>query len=151
MESVLDDAAKRQLKCEHFSESPVIGGRVESPRSPLLEHCSGNHVSLDVFEDFTKSDVSGLRSSQLNFCQTLVVSADRSIMLDVQPSAIVFQNVKQRNAGRIILNQSHLRRHSNDAWNCDVQESLAGFFGFRHVAVKHSKELQDSLFAACIY
>lgn len=148
MEGVLDDAAERELKREHLAEGPVVGGRVEGPGRPVLEDRLRDHVALDVLEDVAQDDVGGLRASLLDLGQPLVISRDRRVVLDVQLRAVVLEDVEQRRAGRIVLDQSHLRRHRDDPRHGDVQEALAGLLALGQVAVEHAEKLKNSLFAS---
>lgn len=109
VESVLEDAAERQLQREHLAERPVVGGGVESPRRPILQHRLRDHVALNVLEDVAERQVVGLRSALLDLRESLVVSADGPVVFDVQPRAVILQDVQQGDARRVVFNESHLR------------------------------------------
>ena len=55
VKNVLGESGQGQLKGEHLSEGPVVGRRLEGGRSPLLQHRSRNHRSLNLLQNFAQN------------------------------------------------------------------------------------------------
>lgn len=71
-------------------------------------------------------------------------------MFNIQLGAAIFIDVKQRDTGRVVFNQTHLGRYRYYSWHRDMQESSRGFLLFGQVVVQHTQQLQDSFLSAGI-
>lgn len=54
MQDELCKANERQLDGEHLPEGPVVCSIGERMQGPLLQHATGDHVALDLFENVSE-------------------------------------------------------------------------------------------------
>ena len=62
----------------------------------------------------------------------------------------LFVDVQERNRGRVVLHQPHLRRDRDDPRHGEVQKSSRSFFVFAQEVIHHSEQLKDSLFTTSV-
>ena len=69
-----------------------------------------------------------LTSSCLDSGKPFVILGDGHVVFDVPLGATLPVDVQQCHAGRVVLHQSHLRRHGHDSRHGEVQEPFRRLF-----------------------
>ena len=88
-----------------------------------------------------------LNAAGLDGGQPLVVLGDGHVVFDAALGAPLPVDVEQRHAGRVVLDEAHLRRDGHDARHGEVEEALGRLLVLVEVVVEHAQQLQHALLA----